>query len=100
MTPELLQQNSFEMSLKTLVVALGAIFLAVYLGSSQCPSLDAIKGKVVIVTGSSSGIGAELAQQYGKLGARLVLAARRKDQLEVTAEAARAAGAESVLVVP
>ena len=36
----------------------------------------------VLVTGASSGIGAALAREYGKRGARVALLARRKDKLE------------------
>lgn len=45
-----------------------------------------IKGKVVIVTGASSGIGEATARQLGKAGAKLVLAARRVDKLEALAQ--------------
>lgn len=38
-------------------------------------------GKVIWITGASSGIGAELARQLSKQGARLVLTARRADAL-------------------
>lgn len=41
-----------------------------------------VKGKVVIVTGASSGIGAATARQFGLAGAKVVLAARRVDRLE------------------
>jgi short-subunit dehydrogenase len=39
-------------------------------------------GKVVLITGASSGIGEELARQLSKEGARLVLCARRRELLE------------------
>jgi short-subunit dehydrogenase len=52
--------------------------------------------KVVVITGASAGIGAELARQLGAKGAKLVLAARRKPELE--AVAARA-GSEALSVV-
>lgn len=43
------------------------------------------KGKVVIVTGASSGIGEATARQFGREGSRVVLAARRVDKLEALA---------------
>ncbi len=45
-----------------------------------------IKGKVVIVTGASSGIGEATARQFGREGAKVVLAARRLDRLEALAQ--------------
>ncbi len=44
------------------------------------------KGKVVIVTGASSGIGEATARQFGREGAKVVLAARRVDRLESLAK--------------
>lgn len=41
-----------------------------------------IKGKVVAITGASSGIGAAIALTLAKQGAKVVLGARRKDLLE------------------
>lgn len=41
-----------------------------------------MKGKVVIITGASSGIGRALAQEFARLGSRLVLAARSGDKLD------------------
>ena len=43
-----------------------------------------INGKTVIVTGSGSGIGRALALAFGREGANVVCAARRKDRLEET----------------
>lgn len=41
-----------------------------------------LRGKVVWVTGASSGIGEELTYQLAKLGALLAISARREDELQ------------------
>ena len=56
-------------------------------------------GKVVIVTGASSGIGESTARRLGRDSMRVVLAARREDALKRIAREMAAAGAEA-LVVP
>ena len=59
-----------------------------------------IRGKVVIVTGASSGIGEATARQFGREGAKVVLAARRVDRLELLAQEIEAMnnGAETLVV--
>ena len=54
--------------------------------------------KVVIVTGASSGLGVAFAQGCAEAGADIVLAARRADRLEATAELVRATGRRAVTV--
>lgn len=46
-----------------------------------------LSGRTIVVTGASSGIGRETSIVLGELGARLVLAGRRRDELERTAAA-------------
>lgn len=41
-----------------------------------------VKGKVIIITGASSGIGAASAQLLAKNGAKVVLAARNESKLQ------------------
>lgn len=62
-------------------------------------SQDLYRGKVVIVTGASTGIGRSLALQLANQGAKVVIAARRAQKLEEVAAACRDRGSE-VLVVP
>jgi short-subunit dehydrogenase len=57
-----------------------------------------VKDKVVIITGASKGIGAELARQLAARGVRLVLAARGETELEAVAGECRKRGAEVVAV--
>lgn len=44
--------------------------------------MSGIKGKVIVITGASSGIGETTAKELAKSGAKMVLAARRADRLE------------------
>jgi NADP-dependent 3-hydroxy acid dehydrogenase YdfG len=55
-----------------------------------------LKGKIVFITGASSGIGAATALAFAAEGARLLLAARRADKLTQVATEARERGAEAV----
>jgi NADP-dependent 3-hydroxy acid dehydrogenase YdfG len=59
----------------------------------------AIAGKVVIVTGASSGIGEVTALEFARAGATVVLAARRIERLEALADRIEAEGGHA-LVVP
>ncbi|KAJ4962835.1 hypothetical protein NE237_022774 [Protea cynaroides] len=58
-----------------------------------------LKGKVVLITGASSGIGEQLAYEYAKEGSYLVLIARREDKLRVVAKKAGQLGSPDVLVI-
>jgi len=53
---------------------------------------DAVSGKVTLITGASSGIGAVTAERIGAAGGEVVLVARGRDKLEETAAAVEDAG--------
>ena len=59
---------------------------------------ESLAGKVVLLTGASSGIGEVAAGRYADEGAKLVLAARREAEGERVAEAVRAKGGEAVFI--
>ena len=60
--------------------------------------MDEFKGKVAIVTGSSSGMGEAIARALAAEGAVTVLAARRKDRLDAIVADIEAAGGTALAV--
>jgi NADP-dependent 3-hydroxy acid dehydrogenase YdfG len=56
-----------------------------------------IEGKVVAITGASSGIGEAVARHLARAGARVMLGARRLHRLEVVADDIRRAGGDVAL---
>lgn len=60
--------------------------------------MNNIQGKVVVITGASSGIGEITAKTLAKLGANVVLGARRLDRLENLVAAIEAEGGKAIAV--
>lgn len=58
--------------------------------------MENIKGKVVAVTGASSGIGEAIARHLAQLGAKVVLGARRVDNLKTIVDSISSGGGEAV----
>ncbi|MBB3975436.1 NADP-dependent 3-hydroxy acid dehydrogenase YdfG [Rhizobium azooxidifex] len=54
--------------------------------------MTSISQKVILITGASSGIGAALASELGKAGARLMIGARRTDRLAELKQQVEASG--------
>src|SRR3954471_23053669 len=59
---------------------------------------DNIEGKVIIITGASSGMGAAAARHLAAQGASIVLAARRADRIESLVADIAASGGKAVAV--
>ncbi|KAK4264542.1 hypothetical protein QN277_025702 [Acacia crassicarpa] len=82
-----------------------ALFLPVYwslkffLCTLNSIFAENLAGKVVLITGASSGIGEHLAYEYGKRGARLALSARRENALREVADRAREFGSPDVIII-
>ena len=54
-----------------------------------------LDGRVVLVTGASSGLGAHFAQLLASVGARVAVAARRADKLQAVVDGVAAAGGQA-----
>ncbi|GLT29129.1 hypothetical protein SLA2020_040150 [Shorea laevis] len=61
---------------------------------------ESVAGKVVLITGASSGIGEHLAYEYARRGARLALVSRREDHLRAVATGACRFGSPDAIVIP
>lgn len=57
-----------------------------------------LTGKVIVLTGASSGFGRGAALRYAEAGASLILAARRKRLLDELAQDCRSLGGDAVAV--
>lgn len=64
------------------------------------PNAFRLDGKIALITGASSGIGAALARGFAEQGAHVLLAARRRDRTEkLAAELVSAGGAATALTL-
>ena len=59
---------------------------------------DNIEGKVVVITGASSGLGEAAARLLAEKGAKLVLGARRKERIDALVQEIAASGGSAVAV--
>ncbi|XP_038708036.1 11-beta-hydroxysteroid dehydrogenase-like 4A [Tripterygium wilfordii] len=84
-----------------LVVLLLPPFLLVKLfnRTRRCLYAENVSGKVVLITGASSGIGEHLAYEYARRGACLALVARRENRLREVADKAMQLGSPDVIVI-
>jgi NAD(P)-dependent dehydrogenase (short-subunit alcohol dehydrogenase family) len=58
-----------------------------------------LKDKVAVITGGSRGIGRSIAEEFARRGARVVITARKPEELEETAAAIRAEGGHVTPIV-
>lgn len=86
------------------VAVLGAAATLAVVARKRKARRHAMRGKVVLITGSSRGLGLALAEEFGRLGARIVLTARNGEELERARDLLNILDAaqqpDDVLVVP
>ncbi|XP_062446092.1 hydroxysteroid 11-beta-dehydrogenase 1-like protein B [Rhea pennata] len=78
-----------------LFVSLLICLCTYYFYNEETVSADMVRGKRVLVTGSSTGIGEQIAYEFSRLGAHVILTARREEQLKQVAKKCQALGASS-----
>ncbi|OQV25034.1 putative Hydroxysteroid 11-beta-dehydrogenase 1-like protein [Hypsibius exemplaris] len=88
-------------SIRSFIAAASIAMVSYFAFIQEAPLETAeLRGKVVLVTGASTGIGEQIAYQYASHGAKIFLLARRKDVLEKVAKKCLELGAEKAIPVP
>ncbi|GAB6026585.1 hypothetical protein CHUAL_012998 [Chamberlinius hualienensis] len=82
------------------IVLLLPIIVGYWLFTGKTFNPEEIRGKRVLVTGASSGIGKQIAFKYAALGAKLIITARRKELLDEVEKKCKELGAEFVRAIP
>ena len=58
--------------------------------------LQDLKGRVALVTGGSRGLGLQIAEVLGELGAKVAITARKQDELDAAAKHLNSLGIEAL----
>ncbi|XP_018427537.1 PREDICTED: hydroxysteroid 11-beta-dehydrogenase 1-like protein A, partial [Nanorana parkeri] len=80
---------------KLVLFSLAVGLTAYYFYDTETITPDMVKGKKVLITGSSTGIGEQIAYKFSELGAHVMLTARRAQQLQEVAKKCLELGARS-----
>jgi NAD(P)-dependent dehydrogenase (short-subunit alcohol dehydrogenase family) len=86
------------------VAAFGAVAALATAAAARRKRANRLRGKTVVITGSSRGLGLALAEEFGRQGARVVLTARDAIELrrahELLLEIDAVAGPQDMLAIP
>ncbi|CAH1264665.1 HSD11B1L [Branchiostoma lanceolatum] len=74
-------------------VLLGSVAVGIYWNYDGFDP-ESLRGATVVITGCSSGIGEEMAYQYARLGAKILITARRENRLKEVVAKAKSLGAQ------
>ncbi|XP_066286026.1 hydroxysteroid 11-beta-dehydrogenase 1-like protein isoform X3 [Branchiostoma lanceolatum] len=77
----------------SLLVLLGAVAVGIYWNYDGFDP-ESVRGATVVITGCSTGIGEEMAYQYARLGAKILITARRENRLKEVVAKAKSLGAQ------
>ncbi|XP_019478759.1 corticosteroid 11-beta-dehydrogenase isozyme 1 isoform X1 [Meleagris gallopavo] len=84
---------------KILIPVLGLVLAFCFYSSRENFKPEMLKGKRVIVTGASTGIGEQMAYHLARMGAHVLVTARTEAKLQQVVERCRALGASSARLV-
>ncbi len=86
------------------LAALGAAATVATAAAARRRRAERLRGKTVVITGSSRGLGLALAEEFGRQGARIVLTARDADELtrahQLLLDVGAVAGPQDTLIIP
>ncbi len=79
------------------VTAIIILCLAIYIAYQLVDRFDpdTVRGKNIVITGSSTGIGEQMAYHYARLGANVLITARREERLQQVIEKCKEIGQEN-----
>ncbi|KAK4256920.1 hypothetical protein QN277_006581 [Acacia crassicarpa] len=99
---DLLNLTLIPSTFLALLLLVPPIYVFKFLSSlfKSCKPHESVAGKVVLITGASSGIGEELAYEYARRGACLALVARREDRLRSVLYNALQLGSPDAIIIP
>ncbi|XP_028766150.1 11-beta-hydroxysteroid dehydrogenase-like 4A [Neltuma alba] len=81
------------------IITVPFLFFKLVLSVKKLVCIENLTRKVVLITGSASGIGEQLAYEYAKRGAVLSLVDVREDNLKAVADKARSLGSPDVITI-
>ncbi|XVF54725.1 hypothetical protein PTKIN_Ptkin05aG0204200 [Pterospermum kingtungense] len=74
-------------------------FFKSLISTAKALFMENVTGKVILITGASSGIGEQLAYEYARRGARLALVARREQRLQEVAATCEIIGSPEAIYI-